>query len=380
MSRQVENISLLASHVGNSRTLKLYRYGQPGARPKAYVQASLHADEIPPMLVQHHLLRLLDKAEREGAIRGEIVVVPVANPVGVAQVMHGVLLGRFDFPSGANANRNWPDLSIGLLERVRPLLTDDASVNVSTVRAAMAEILASAQAVNEMASLRLALANLAYDADIVLDLHCDMEALPHLFMHAAHWPAGADLAAEVGSQATMLTDIAGNGTFEHAFAAPWIKLVAALEGSHPLPLGCFAATMEYRGSADVDDSFAVPDAQALFRFLQRRGLIGGSPDALSELAAPARLAACCDTLRAPVAGIIAYRKALGSTVKRGEVIAELVDPLADDPEQARQPIVTETDGIVLSRRLDRLVQPGRIVARVFGEHPLPYRKGLLLDD
>ncbi len=380
MSRQIENIELLAGHVGNARTLKAYRYGQRGARPKAYVQASLHADEIPPMLVQHHLLRLLDKADREGKIRGEIIVIPVANPVGVAQVMHGVLLGRFDFPSGANANRNWPDLFSGLLERVRPLLTDNALDNVSTVRAAMAETLAAARAVNEMASLRLALAKLAYDADIVLDLHCDMEALPHLFMHAAHWPAGQDLAAEVGSQATMLADIAGNGTFEHAFTAPWIKLAAALDGSRPLPLGCFAATMEYRGTADVDDSFAIPDAEALLRFLQRRGVVDGSPGDLPQLASPARSAACCDTLRAPVAGIIAYAKPLGAEVKSGDVVAELVDPLADDPEKARYPVLAQNDGILISRRLDRLVQPGRIVARVFGSHPLAHRTGLLLDD
>lgn len=380
MTKQIENLPLLPGHVGTSRPLKVFRYGRRGARPKAYIQASLHADEIPPMLVQHHLLRLLEKADREGSIRGEVIVVPVANPVGITQVMHGVLLGRFDFPTGANANRNWPDLSDGLLDRVRPRLTGDAQANVAVVRAAMAEALAGVKANSEMSSLRLALVNLAFDADIVLDLHCDMEALPHLFMHSALWPAGADLAAETGSRATMLAEIAGNGTFEHAFSALWIRLAAELADTFPLPLACFAATMEYRGSADVDDSFARPDAEALFRFLQRRGLIEGEPAPLPPLASPARSAACCDTMRSPVAGIIAYSKPLGATVRKGDTIAELVDPLADDPERARLPVVAETDGVVISRRLDRLVQPGRIVARIFGEQPLAHRTGLMLDD
>lgn len=380
MTKYIENIPLLPGHIGASRSLKVIRYGRAGARPKAYIQASLHADEIPPMLVQHHLIRLLDESDRAGRIRGEVIVVPVANPVGVTQVLHGALLGRFDLPSGANANRNWPDLYDGLPVRVRPLLTQDAQENIALVRAAMADTLSQIKSNSEMGSLRLALARLAFDADIVLDLHCDMEAVLHLFMHSALSPAGADLAAEIGSQATMLADIAGNGTFEHAFSAPWIKLAGELQSSFPLPLACFAATVEYRGSADVDDSFARPDAEALFRFLRRRGLIEGETLPLPQLVSAPRSADCCDTIRSPVAGIIAYNVSLGDSVSKGQTIAELVDPLADDPEQTRLPIKSATDGIVISRRPDRLIQPGRIVARVLGEEPLAHRKGLMLDD
>ena len=327
MTKHIENIPLLPGHIGASRSLKVIRYGRAGARPKAYIQASLHADEIPPMLVQHHLIRLLDESDRAGRIRGEVIVVPVANPAGVTQVLHGALLGRFDLPSGANANRNWPDLYDGLPDRVRPLLTQDAQENTALVRAAMADTLSQIKPNSEMGSLRLALARLAFDADIVLDLHCDMEAVLHLFMHSALSPAGTDLAAEIGSQATMLAEIAGNGTFEHAFSAPWIKLADELQSSFPLALACFAATVEYRGSVDVDDSFARPDAEALFRFLRRRGLIKGEALPLPPLVSAPRSAACCDTIRSPVAGIIAYKVSLGDSVSKGQTIAELVDPL-----------------------------------------------------
>ena len=36
---------------GTERTLTAWRYGRAGARPKAYLQAAIHADEIPGMLV-----------------------------------------------------------------------------------------------------------------------------------------------------------------------------------------------------------------------------------------------------------------------------------------------------------------------------------------
>ncbi|MFZ1324686.1 MAG: succinylglutamate desuccinylase/aspartoacylase family protein, partial [Candidatus Contendobacter sp.] len=95
---------------GTRRTLRVHRYGAPGARPKAYFQAALHADEIPGLLVAQHLLCGLEQAQMEGRILGEVVVVPVANPIGLGQHLNGRLLGRFDFESTGNFNRGFPDL------------------------------------------------------------------------------------------------------------------------------------------------------------------------------------------------------------------------------------------------------------------------------
>jgi predicted deacylase len=370
----------MGGSVGTSRHVVVHRYGEPGARPKAYLQASLHADEIPPMLVQHHLIRLLDEADRAGLIHGEILVVPVANPIGVSQVVNDMLSGRYELGGAGNFNRNWPDLSQGLAERVRDRLGGDVAANVAAVRAAMGELLAGQRANSQLASLRLSLARLAYDADIVLDLHCDNEALPHLFLIPAHWPLATDLAAEIGSRAVLLSDDSGGRSFDEAFSTPWVKLAAAIGGAHPVPAACLAATIEYRGTADVSDELAAPDAAALFRFLQRRRLIGGDPPPLPPLQAVVSSLDAVDLVRSPGAGVLAYKQKLGATVAAGTVIAELVDPMADDPREARTPIVTATDGLVLSRRLDHMVRPGSSVTKVVGQKKLPYRTGLLLED
>src|SRR6185369_9328625 len=108
-----------------------------GARPKAYLHASLHADEIPAMLVQHHLIWMLDEAERAGRIRGEILIVPMANPVGAGQVLNQTLVGRYELGGGGNFNRNWPDLSAGVADAVRERLGADAAANVAVIRHAM---------------------------------------------------------------------------------------------------------------------------------------------------------------------------------------------------------------------------------------------------
>src|ERR1043166_8942728 len=123
--KSIDHVDLGSPSLGNTRQLVVHRYGKAGSRPKAYLQASLHADEIPPMLVQHHLIRLLDEADQAGLIEGEILIVPVANPIGVGQVVNDVLSGRYELGGGGNFNRNWPDLSHGLADQVRGRLGAD---------------------------------------------------------------------------------------------------------------------------------------------------------------------------------------------------------------------------------------------------------------
>jgi predicted deacylase len=214
MIPSLTRIALPSPAPGTQRHILVRRYGEPGARPKAYLQASMHADELPGMMVAHHLARLLDEAAADGRMVGEIVLVPVANPIGLSQRINGGLLGRHELDGGGNFNRNWPNLIEPLARRVGRELGTGAQENVRRIRAAMQEILAERQPATELAALRLTLARLACDADIVLDLHCDSDALMHLYLIPELWPAGADLSAEIGSRATLLSAPSGGDPFD----------------------------------------------------------------------------------------------------------------------------------------------------------------------
>ena len=80
---------LLSPSLGSQKTLTSFHFGKRSegsdCGPKVYIQASLHAEELPGMLVAHHLRAMLESAETAGQIRGEIILVPVANPIGLAQ-------------------------------------------------------------------------------------------------------------------------------------------------------------------------------------------------------------------------------------------------------------------------------------------------------
>lgn len=378
--KSIERIDLGSPSLGTARHLVVHRYGKPGSRPKAYLQASLHADEIPPMLVQHHLIRLLDEADKAGAILGEIVIVPVANPIGSGQVVHTTLAGRHDAAGGLNFNRRWPDLSDGLEARVKGKLGPDTKANVAIVRQAMGEAIGAMTAESHLSRKRLALLRLAYDADFVFDLHCDDLALLHLYLNTVHWPDGADLSAEIGSRGTMICDDSAAGSFDETFIIPWLRLAKAVGSAHPIPAACMGATIEYRGQGDVSDSLAEGDARALFRFFQRRKLIAGDPGPLPRAQCEATRLEATDVVRAPAPGVLAYKVEIGDQVKKGQVIADLVDPMADDPLKARTPIRSRADGLLLTRLYQKLVRPGDGIAKVVGREPLAHRKGQLLDD
>ena len=381
MATSTATLVLPSPAPGTERTLRVYRYGAPGARPKAYVQAALHADETPGLLAAHHLLRALEQAQAQGRILGEVVVVPVANPIGLSQHLNGRLLGRFDFDSTGNFNRAFPDLTMAVLERLRRPLSADPAVNMARIREVLQTVLVEQTAMRETDALKRELLRLALDADFVFDLHCDGEALLHLYASRQQREDAIELGAELGAMAILLEEEPGGHPFDEACASPWWKLRAALAAEGPVPLACFATTVELRGQADVNDEYAAADAAALLRFLQRRGVIAGEPGPLPEpRCAPTPLDGV-DVLTAPAAGVLVYRKQLGERVEAGEVMAELVDPLGDPAGAARTPIRSAANGLLLARMTERLARPGQKFCKVAGGEPLIHRQaGKLLED
>ncbi len=380
MTRRSERHRLHASTPGTTREVMVRRYGEAGARPKAYIQAALHADETPALLTAHHLTGLLDQAADRGAIRGEIVLVPYANPIGLSQFLEDRHHGRREIAGGGNFNRDWPSLVELLGDRLDGKLTSSPAENVPAIRAAMIAALEAETPRNELHSLRLILARLAADADLVFDLHCDDEALMHLFLIPAHWPQGRDIAAELGCRAVLLAEDSGGGAFDETFSTPWTAL-AEKYPDHPIPAACLAGTLELRGQSDVEDALASADAAALFRILQRRGLIEGDPGPVPEPRCEATRLDACEVLRAPAPGVVAYAVDLGAQVREGDAVAWIVDPAAEDPAQARQAVRAGTDGLILSRRDRRYVLPGMTLAKIVGTETLPARVGgSLLED
>jgi len=269
---------------GTGRRIAYHRFGKAGARPKAYLQAAIHANELPGAMALHHLMPMLVAADKARRIKGEIIVVPTINPIGQSQLVGNIHLGRYDFVGRENFNRNWLDLSEPVAERVGAKLGRNAPDNVDMIRKAAIAALAAMRPITELQTLRVEAMKLSTDADTVLDLHCDMEAALHLFISRQDWPGPAQLlAADLGAEATLYNDPYPEAlTFSGVNGALWARLAQRFPAA-AIPQACLSATVEYRGQHDVNHRLGESDANNLFRFLVRRGVIAGRAGTLPRL-------------------------------------------------------------------------------------------------
>ncbi len=364
---QTYHHQLAGSAVGSSPQITRLHFG-PGGGRRALLQCSLHADEIPPMLVGYHLRQRLQALEAEGRLRGEIVLLPACNPIGLAQQVWGRLQGRFDIASGQNFNRHYPDLAVGAAARWKALGRQDLP-ELTTLRELLQQELASRPAGNALQQLRQHLMQLALDADLVLDLHCDNEAVLHVYATPQQQAQAAQLGDCLGAPLLLLAEESGDAPFDEAVSTIWPKLRTLLGSA--VPLAGFAATVELRGETDVSHELAAADAEGLLRFLALQGFIAGEtavPDAVCE----ARPLAGCMPLQAAHAGLLAWQVGVGSMVAAGQKLGELIDPVSGRVSAISSPV----DGLFFARELQRWAQAGQSVAKVAGRQAL--RSGKLL--
>lgn len=364
---------LLCPALGTQRQLTSFTFGEAGVGPKAYIQASLHADELPGMLVAHHLRGLLEAAERRGEILGQVVLVPMANPIGLSQTVMHHQMGRFELATMENFNRHYPDFFELLKDELPAVLGADEAENKQRIRAAMQRMLLAQAPKTELQSQRQTLMLLAHDADLVLDLHCDFEAVMHMYVEQACLPRLTPLAQRLGARALLWANGSGGSvSFDEALSGPWWRLRDHFSDSWPVPLACVSTTVELRGQADVSSALAQQDAQAIYAYLQSEALISGAfaqvPPALCE----ATPLAGTESVLAPHSGVIAFACAPGDVVRAGQLLAEVVDPISGHSSAVKAGI----DGVLYARQCLRWATAGFELCRIAGREPI--RSGNLL--
>lgn len=318
-----------------------FRGSDPSA-PSAYLQAALHANELPGVVALHRLMPMLARAEGEGRLRGNVIVVPHANPIAAGEHLFSEHMGRFSFHSRTNYNRDFP-----LLDSLDTSSLDGDDAPVAAERRLKARLL-----------------KLALGADLVLDLHCDDESLNYIYVPAPFWPHMQDLAACLGSEAVLTWRESSDGAFEEAAYAPY----RTLPDDHADWRRLAVTTVELRGRADVSPELADADALGLYRFLAARGTV--RDDAMEPPAEWRREATPLDNvemIRAPAGGAILFHVQPGDRVEAGQPVATiLVAPGETDGEVA---VTAPQAGLILTRRSHRATRVGDNLVKLLGSHP-----------
>lgn len=356
----IVTLELMSDAPGTKQQLQLLRFG-PERGPKATIQAALHADEIPPMLVAHVLRRRLAELEAAGQLLGPVQLLPYANPIGLTQHLLGAHEGRFDLRDGVNFNRLHPDLSDAVVALVAGRLGADANINRDTIRAALREAAAAVPVAHAAQDLKKQLVQAAIDSDVVLDLHCDAQAVMHLYALTPHAAMAAELGTLLGAEAVLLATDSGDLPFDEACSRPWLVLQQRCPEA-AVPLACFSVTVELRGQADTSHALAAQDADAIIEFLRRRGIVAGTPSPLPAPRCVPTPLASSEPVTAPRAGVVVFHRDAGDEVQAGDLIADLVDIESGEV----LPLRCQSSGRLYARIATRWATPGKRLAKIAG--------------
>jgi predicted deacylase len=293
----------------------------------------------------------------------------VANPIGLAQWSLHKPIGRFETGTAQNFNRGYPDLASVILARVQGRLTDDVDANTALIRSEMLDFLSALPAGNDLAELRLTLLKHSIDADFVLDLHCDAQAVVHHYASTTLPDLSELLGRAIGSKLALLCEISGGHPFDEAHTAPWASLRRAFGNQIGYP--CFATTIEYRGQFDVDDKTAAADAANLMTFLGEVGAV--SHDITPQFpAAPAYPLEGYVEVLAPQGGLVTWDAAPGAWVEQGDTLCYVTNPQT----RSRMPVTAPISGLMFRREMWPMCLRGQGLAHVAG--PDKIRDGDLL--
>jgi predicted deacylase len=325
-------IILAGDTAGIEWRLPVLRFkGSDPKAPKIYIQAALHANELPGTALVHFLCEMLREADAAGRIRSDITIVPHANPIGASQAHFGELQGRFDLGTRTNFNRDFPLISVG----DRDTLTEDLDRHGAVDR------------------LKRQLMHMALGCDLVIDLHCDDESLQYAYIDDAFWPEAADLASALDMEAVLLSD-GESSAFEEAVGYAWKHETSDKKKQLP---GKLSVTVELRGMRDVYPEMARKDAEGLFKFLAGRGGID-APVALAPFTGPAVPLDNIEMIRAPQAGTVLFHRHIGEQVEEGALLATIITRPGqpDGAIEVHAPqaglIVTRTSARLVRRRAD----------------------------
>ena len=369
---RIEYHALDGASLGMTRYVTALHFGPEDSGRKIYIQTSLHADELPGALVAYHLRPMLEQLEQEGRLKAHVVLVPLCNPIGLAQTLMYDPSGRFDLFTGRNFNRLTDfDLygkTLARLNEQPEQLGKDAVTNVRHIRAVMREVIAAYQPQTQVDTLQHILVGLAFDADVVLDLHCDEYAVMHCYTLPQWWPTEEPMALLLRSECQIVSEDSGSKAFDEFLSTPWLRLARVFPQAN-IPCACCSATVELRGQMDLQHELAQDDAQAMVQYLAHLGDVSletNTLPALPELIRKPHPLAGVQYVTAPSAGVVVFVTQAGETVQQGQILAQIIDPIHQISTDVRSPI----DGFVFACHHVRYAQQGATLVSVSGEKDL----------
>jgi len=326
-TKEVMFVGEMAS--GAKLTVPVYSF-KPAHKsgPNVYIQANMHGAEVQGNAVIFQLLELLKTCD----IKANITLVPYANPVACNHKNGEYTLGRFDPITGVNWNRMYHfDESV-----IKPFAKKHVGASEVEIKQHFEQLLTS-QVEEKLDHNRWGLTTgqriayqlqrLAYQADLVLDLHTGPISSKHLYCPEYAQPS----AKYFNIEHTLLIPNDFDGAMDEATFCPWWSLQQTLRGlgreEFMMGQGIFnkeSYTVELGSQEQIDLDVAKQDAESLLTYLQYQGVVGGDAYQPTPMTRYACYLKDYKTLYSPMGGMVDYLAEFGKPLVTGEPLARIL--------------------------------------------------------
>ena len=320
----IEHTSLDVAVVANGQALSVpvYRIKGSGQGPSVYIQANMHGAEVQGNAVIFQLLETLKNTQ----CLGDITLVPLANPIGSNQKSGEFTLGRFDPITGENWNQGYhfnDQLPVDFAAKFPNL--DDEAINTQFRQMLIDDLdtsrLNNPYGVKTSQLLCAQLQRMAFEADIVLDLHTGPISSRHLYC-----PEYAkDKATLFDIPHVLLIPDGFDGAMDEAMFCPWWQLQQAYKKQgREIDVQVDAFTLELGSQEWLSLEAAKTDSHSILSYLQASHVIdttGYNPTPMTRYACYLK---DYRALYAPQSGLVEYVAPFGKPLKKGLALVQML--------------------------------------------------------
>jgi uncharacterized protein len=336
MNKCVKEYMVVAQNAsGRNMNVPIYRFKGKDSGPKVYIQSSIHGAEVQGNVVIYHLIQWLKKL----SIRGEVILVPNCNPVGTNIKAGEYTLGRFDPVNGTNWNRGYY-YDEALVDDFARSVKDDESIAAiklrfrQLIKHRLEQKLAETWGIGLAQRLNLKLQQLAFDADIVIDLHNGPVSTRHIYVP----DYARDSAKLFNIPHVIFIPNKFAGALDEATFCPWWTLQhkLSIKQQKDVDFQVEAFTLEMGSQEVINFSEGEYDASSILSYLNAKGCLINADFAPEDIR---RVAVTLDNykiLYSQQGGMVEYIAKPGEHIKQGEVLARLLNV-----DELESPIATQ---------------------------------------
>lgn len=367
----ISTLDLLQLASGDRLSLQVYKF--VGAKPgkKVYIQSNLHGAEIAGNAVIHQLISFFMTLPETDLV-GEIWLVPVCNPVATNQRSHLFSSGRFCAYEGKDWNRIFwdyekegEDLDYFAKSQMNfepEAIRKNYLIQIKQSFEKLSKKIQSPSSVPFTQRFRYQLQSLSLDADYLIDLHSSSnQGLEYLYYFRDRSASAKYFLLNWG---ILLDDYDGDA-FDEAFIKPWLGLEDIFKRlGREIQFDVEAWTLELGSGMQMKPESVAKGVEGIKNYLLQKGVLQTSdPTIVKSTNHEMVLTSKSRVIKyySPVGGMIKWRVPLGTVVKPGEQIYQLLSFNKTGDLPTLVDVCAEQAGLVYDISTNHAVNQGEYV-------------------